>query len=318
MENHNCILIVNIDLSAYNSECRIATKGNNKVIGMKLLYSAIVGAGVIGFGSSAALAADLKCAPEQLVAKYPSLVGKTIKIGQDGESPPYSFRDPKDFNNLVGVDADLAKATFKCLGVPIEYSVGAWSGLLPAVIAGQIDVMWDTLLYTPTRAKQVDFVAEMSSATGVLVAAGNPKNVKSLDDICGLTATAGLGTTEEAELHDTSAKCEKNGKAAVTIVPTSDIPAGSRLIQNGRADLLLDDLALIGSMAGDNPKVFQVGFSIRSDKIKAVGLTKGNTDLAKAILDALSILEADGTAKAIFDKYNVDYSVVLPPKILTE
>src|SRR5207248_11395271 len=65
-----------------------------------------------------------------LAAKYPSLAGKTLKIGQDGESPPFSFRDSKDFNRLDGLDADLARAVFACLGVPVTFVTGNWSGLI--------------------------------------------------------------------------------------------------------------------------------------------------------------------------------------------
>jgi polar amino acid transport system substrate-binding protein len=65
------------------------------------------------------------CDPAKLAAKYPALAGKTIKIGQDGESVPFSQRDPKDFNKLIGLDADLARATFACVGVPIDFTIGA-------------------------------------------------------------------------------------------------------------------------------------------------------------------------------------------------
>ena len=99
-----------------------------------------------------AYADEAGCEPAKLATKYPALAGKTIKIGQDGESVPFSQRDPKDFNKLIGLDADLARATFACVGAPIDFTIGSWSGLIPAAMAGQIDVMWDTLLYTPERA----------------------------------------------------------------------------------------------------------------------------------------------------------------------
>jgi polar amino acid transport system substrate-binding protein len=117
-----------------------------------------------------AKAEDASCEPAKLAAKYPGLAGKTIKIGQDGESVPFSMRDPKDFTKLIGLDADLAQATFACIGVPVQFTIGTWSGLIPAAMSGQIDVMWDTLLYTPERAKKLDFVVYMNAATGMLVA----------------------------------------------------------------------------------------------------------------------------------------------------
>src|ERR1700677_5256467 len=58
------------------------------------------------------------CEPEKLAARYPGLVGKTIHIGQDGVSVPYSYRDPKDPEHIIGSDADYARAVFGCIGVP--------------------------------------------------------------------------------------------------------------------------------------------------------------------------------------------------------
>src|ERR1700739_630413 len=75
-----------------------------------------------------ARADEAACEPAKLATKYPGLAGKTIKIGQDGESVPFSMRDPKDFSKLVGLDADLAKATFACIGVPMQFVIGTWSG----------------------------------------------------------------------------------------------------------------------------------------------------------------------------------------------
>ncbi len=65
-----------------------------------------------------------KCEPDKLAAVYPGLVGKKVIIGQDGESPPYSFRDPKNFNNIIGADADMARAAFKCHRQPVRVQAG--------------------------------------------------------------------------------------------------------------------------------------------------------------------------------------------------
>lgn len=178
-----------------------------------------------------------KCEPDKLATRYPGLVGKTIKIGTDGETPPYAMRDPKDFNHLIGLDTELTEATFKCIGVPVEFKFGAWSGQIPAVANGQTDAMWDTLYYTPERAKQIDFVIYLRAATGGMVQKGNPKHIMGLADICGARATAGLATVEEAQFRQLSDKCVKDGKKPVEIVTFPDIPAGARLVMNDRADL---------------------------------------------------------------------------------
>ena len=259
-----------------------------------------------------------KCEPDKLATKYPALAGKTIRIGQDGESPPYSYRDPNNFDNLIGLDADMARAAFACIGAPVEFKTGAWSGLLPALIAGQLDVMWDTLYYTPERAKSVDFVSYMIAATGGLVAKGNPKSIKSLDDVCGKRATAGLGTVEEAAFRDLSTKCVAAGKGEISIVTYPDMPGGTRLVSNDRADVLMSDLGMVNTLVKNNPDQFDRGFMIITNFKIAVGYTKDNKDLGQALLDALTILRSDGTEKKLFEKYGVDYAIAQPSQILTK
>jgi polar amino acid transport system substrate-binding protein len=287
---------------------------------LKGSFSALSSVGLVAalFFNTTPASAEAKCEPEKVATKYPSIAGKTLKIGQDGESPPYSFRDPKDFKKLIGLDADLARETFACAGVKIELVTGGWSGLLPAVIAGQTDMMWDTLYYTPKRAEQADFVTYLTAATGALVAKGNPKSIKSLDDICGKRATVGLGTVEEATFRDLSKKCVTDGKKEIAIVTYPDMPGGTRLIQNDRADVMTTDLGMVNSFIKGNPEAFERGFMIVSDYKIAVGYTKGNKDLGQAILDGLTVLKENGKMKSIFEQYGVDFSLAKANEILTK
>jgi polar amino acid transport system substrate-binding protein len=282
----------------------------------KLLFAVavVLGSSAVMLGTvPAARAADPpKCEPDKLAAKYPSLVGKKVIIGQDGESPPYSYRDPKDFNNIIGADADMVRAAFKCIGGQFEFKLGGWSGLLPAVIAGQADVMWDNLYFTTERAKQVDYVIYMLAGTGALVKKGNPKKITGMDAVCGLTATAGLGTVEEAAFRDQSEKCKAAGKATINIMTYPDIPAGTRLIQNDRADILLSDLAIVDQLSENNPTVFQRGFKVVSDFKIGVAMKKGNEDLLKALADALTVLQAEGVQKKIYEQYKLDPALMQP------
>jgi polar amino acid transport system substrate-binding protein len=265
-----------------------------------------------------ARADDAACEPAKLAVKYPSLVGKTIKIGQDGESVPFSMRDPKDFSKLIGLDADLAQATFACIGVPMQFVIGTWAGLIPAAMSGQIDVMWDTLLYTPERAKKLDFVVYMNAATGMLVAKGNPKNIHAVGDLCALTATTTLGTTQEAMLRDVSSKCVATGKPAVNIITSTDMPSGLRLVQNARADLAAVNKFVGDSMVAANPTTVESAFDVITGAKIAVGTAKGNPDLVKALRDGLAAIRASGAEKAIYERYHVDYSLTTEPVTLIE
>ena len=253
-----------------------------------------------------------KCEPDKLAAKYPGLVGKKIIIGQDGESPPYSFRDPKDFNTIIGADADMVRAAFKCIGGRFEFKLGGWSGLLPAVIAGQADVMWDNLYFTTERAKQVDYVVYMIAGTGALVKKGNPKKITGIESSAVSPRQPGWGRSRRRRSSATRQQCKAAGKAAINLLTYPDIPAGTRLIQNDRADILLSDLAMVDQLSANNPTVFERGFKVISDFKIGVAMKKGNEDLLKALNDALTVLQADGTQKKIYEHYKLDPALIIP------
>lgn len=265
-----------------------------------------------------AVAADGKCQPEAVAAKYPTLAGKTIRVAQDGEGPPYTFRDPKNFDNLIGLDAELVRATFACIGVPFEFKTGKWSGLLPSVIAGQADLMWSNLYYTPARAEQVDFVTYLNAATRGMVHKGNPKKIHSIDDACGVRAAAGLGTVEEAMFRGLSDKCVAAGKPPLEIVTYPDRPSGIRMVQNDRADLLMGDAGGLAYFIAQYPDELESGYKIVTNYSVGPGITKSLPELRQAVFDAMQIIEADGTLKKLMVKYNVDPDLERPVAMHTK
>lgn len=267
---------------------------------------------------SALSPASAACDVKAMAAKYPTLAGKPVRIAQDGQSPPYTFHAPGDFETLTGLDADLATATFACLGMKVTFKTGQWSGMLPAVIAGQADLMWDNLYYTPPRAQQVDFVTYLLAATGALVKHGNPKNIHALADTCGIRAAAGLGTVEQTLLLKTSDTCVSAGKPPLEVVTYQDKPSGMRMIENDRSDLMLTDGGFVGNLAKTDPANFAQAFSIRTDYKVGPGIAKGETQLRLAIADVLQQLEADGTVKSLMTKYGVDTSLQLPVQTFTQ
>jgi polar amino acid transport system substrate-binding protein len=258
------------------------------------------------------------CEPDKAAQKYPSLAGKTLKIGVDPESPPYVFRDDKDFNNLIGADADLARAVFACAGLKTEFFAGGWSGLLPALNAGQIDVMWDLLYYTPERAKQTSFATYMQAGTGGLVEVGNPKKIDDIAKLCGRTVAAGVGTVEETMARAQAAKCKAEGKPEAIIMTFPDIASGARLVASHRADAMMYDLSLVDGLAKKNPQLYMRGFMLLSGMKIGVGIKKGNDELIRAVSDGLKAMQASGKQKAIFTKYGVDPTLEAPTTLLTQ
>jgi hypothetical protein len=60
-------------------------------------------------------------APAQHLARRGQISEPCRKDDQDWRRT----RDPKDFSQLIGFDADLARAVFDCAGVKYEFFLGA-------------------------------------------------------------------------------------------------------------------------------------------------------------------------------------------------
>lgn len=282
-----------------------------RILNIALTFFAIV------FLSPPSRAAVPGCTPENIGEKYPALAGKTLQMGADPQTPPYASLDPKDPNTLIGSDIEFARAVFDCIGVKYSIQPAAWSGLLPAVVSGQIDLMY-YLYYNPKRAEQADFIIYMKAGTGAITQIGNPKAIKSGEDLCGTTVAVGLGTVEEAQMRELNKKCPSEGKAGVAVMTYPDHAAGFRLVATSRADIMLTDLALVDKTVADNPSIYVRAYGVVSGFQIGVAVKKGNTVLEIAILDAMKALQEAGVQKAIFAKNGVDSSLLLGAELKTK
>ena len=61
---------------------------------------------------------------------------------------PWAMRDKQ--GELIGFEIDVAKKVAADLGVEIEFVPTAWSGIIPALIAGNFDVIIGGIALLPT------------------------------------------------------------------------------------------------------------------------------------------------------------------------
>lgn len=284
----------------------------------KTILFALAVTSVFSAGAIQSANAGPACEPDKLAEKYPSLAGKTLKIGGDPQTPPFVMRDPADFNNMIGFDADLAKAVMDCHGIKYEWFLAGWSGILPAVVAEQADVFWDNLYYTPERAKQVDYVLYMQAATGALAQANNTKDIKGYEDFCGNRVAVGVGTVEEPQVRKQDEKCKAEGKAGIEILTYPDVAAAIRLVSDERTDIVLYDLTVVDEQVKKDPSKFKRAFMMLSGFNIGTAVKNDNKDLNQAIFDGLQIMQENGKQAELMTKYGLDPAMIVKAEIKTE
>jgi polar amino acid transport system substrate-binding protein len=80
---------------------------------------------------------------------------QTYIVGIDAEYPPYSYLDPK--GEAVGFDVDSMKWIAEQQGFEVTFQPTAWDGIIPALQAKKIDLIYSGMTITEERAEKVAF-----------------------------------------------------------------------------------------------------------------------------------------------------------------
>lgn len=229
--------------------------------------------------------------------------GKLTYCAEFG-NPPLGFLDEKQV--LTGFEIELGTEIASRMGLKAEWKEVGFSAIIPALIAKQCDAVLSQLFDKPERREVVDFINYMYSSQSLLVAKGNPKNVKGLEDLSGLKASVGNGTTIQSLLDEQNKKFKEAGKpeASVVVYPKD---ADARLaLQTGQVDVYgttLETAAFFFQTAG---QVFDIAGE-PFNKIKTgMAIRKGDTAVHDAIQAAFESIRKDGTYDKLLAKWKLE------------
>lgn len=257
-----------------------------------------------------ALAALLPEATQQAgVVKFASSVGST---------PPSAFY-AEDNKTLQGVDIEVAAAVGQVLGVRIDREVASFEAILPALSSGKYEVGTGNFGVTEARKKTIDFVTYVNDGQGFAVRKGDDrvKEVKSLDQLCGLKIGTGAGTTFEATLEREKHVCPDAGKPEYQVLSFSDTAGIYLGLQQQHIDVIMSTINGLRHAASEQPNLRFLNEFKRLD----VGFAfKKGSPLTPAFQGAVNKLIKDGAYQRIMEKWGtqdsaIPESLISPPEL---
>ena len=192
----------------------------------------------------------------------------------EGTWAPWTYHDEND--NLVGYDVEVATEIAKKLGVEPQFVEGEWDGLLAGLDAGRYDIMVNGVDITPERAEKYDFSTPYAFNRTAVITKADDDSINTL---------------------------EQYG-AAVTGV--DDLNQTFELLLSGRIDATLNAEMTFYDYTKEHPDA-NVKIAVLTDDANqiAIPMRKGDETAAlrTAIDAAIDELRADGTLKALSEKY---------------
>ena len=235
--------------------------------------------------------------PAEPVNELGTVEAGVLVMATNAEFPPYEFWEG---DTIVGIDAEIAGAIAKKLGLTLRIDDIEFNAIITAVTGGRADMGMAGMTITEERMQSVDF--STSYATGVQVIIVNEKSpITSVDDLFADDALFNIGVQESTtgDLY-TTWDLEEAGKA--TIQRYSRGADAVQSLVTGRVDCVVIDNEPAKAFVAMNP-----GLSILDTEFAkedyAIAFSKDDAKLRDAVDNALRELIADGTVKSIIDKY---------------
>ena len=241
--------------------------------------------------SGAASSAASTGAADQLAAIQAN--GKLV-VALEGAWQPWSYHDESD--TLVGYDVEVSRAIAEKLGVEPEYVESDWDSLFAGLDAGRFDIVCNGVEVTDERAKTYDFTTPYGYIHTALAVRKDNEDIKSFEDLKGKTTANSLASTymELAESY------------GATVQGIDTLEETIQLLTAGRIDATLNaDVSFYDYLNVHPDADFKLVAQTEDASHVAIPVRKGDdsASLLEAINTAIDELRADGTLKALGEKY---------------
>ena len=268
------------------------------LLAFTLTTAALTGCG----GEASGTAADTTAAADTASAETSDggelekvkAAGKLV-IGIEGTYPPFTYHN--DDGSLAGLDVELGTALAEKLGVEVEFQEAAWDSLLIGIDSGRFDTVINSVSITDERAEKYDFSDPYYYEARRVVVRADDDSIQAPEDLNG----------KKIATNATNAFIPWYEEQGAEIVGVDTSAEAIDLVLSGRADFLGTNVPVLNAYLDEHPdakdKLKEAFVIPNSEDIIAIPVRKGETEFLDAINAALAELRADGTLKAISEKY---------------
>ncbi|MDZ7841869.1 MAG: transporter substrate-binding domain-containing protein [Gammaproteobacteria bacterium] len=223
-----------------------------------------------------------------------------LKVGIAAEPyPPFTYKSAD--GSWTGFEVELADAICARIERDCQITPTAWSGIIPALNSGKIDVIMTSMSITEERDKVIDFTDPYYNTLGAYVARKD-LDIEFPDGLDGRILGVQAATTHASFARDALTD------TGVEVKIYDQQEQANRDLLSGRVDVILaDQIAMAEFVERDEVADFEIkGMAPRhpafGDGI-GIGLREDEGDLQSTLNEAIGAVLGDGTCTELSEKY---------------
>lgn len=228
----------------------------------------------------------------------------TLTVGFDQEYPPYGFVG--DDGNYTGFDLDLAAEVAERNGWEVAYEPIEWDAKDTLLNSGAISCIWNGFTMEGREGDYTFTDPYMLNAQVVVVKADS--DVAALADLAGKTVVTQVDSAAYEVLAGEEATQADVYNSLAQLDTIGDYNTAFMQLESGAVDAVACDLSIAQYQMAANPDAYVMLDETLSSEHYAVGVKKGETELAETITATLKDMYADGTIEKLCEKY-ADYGL---------
>ena len=217
-----------------------------------------------------------------------------LVVGMELAYPPFEMTD--EHNQPSGIGVELAQALATALHRELVIENTQFTGLIPALKTGKIDLIISSMTATAERAESIDF-SDPYMKTGICLLVGANSEIQKIDDLNkpGRKVVVKSGTTGFAYARDHLTQAE--------LLPIGEKAACALEVSEGKADAFIYDQMSVYQLHQQYAQTTRALLTPFQKENWAIGIRKGDDALRKQVNAFLSDFKARQGLEALGEKY---------------
>jgi len=234
-----------------------------------------------------------------------------LKVGMELAYPPFEMSDKDGVPQ--GVSVDFAKKLGVYLNKEVIIENTAWSGLIPSLKTGKIDLIISSMTITDERKKSIDFSIPYAKSSLAILANKN-SDIKSINDLNQSDKTVAVKKGSTGHLY-----AIEHLKNAQVLVFDKENACVLEVVQAKADAFIYDQLTIYKNSIKHKDTTVALLSSFQKDfEYWGVALNQNDTELKNKVNEFIKKAKEDGTfdtfahkhlkeAKATFDSLNIPF-----------